>query len=105
MSEVEATPKAAPKNRRKEFVGIVVSDKMQKTIVVSVTRLVRHGQYHKTLKTRVRFKAHDEKNEAHIGDKVRIVETRPLSRDKRWRLDEIITKATGASVQEAGHDL
>jgi small subunit ribosomal protein S17 len=92
-------------SHRKEFVGIVTSDKMQKTIVVSVTRLVRHGQYRKTLKERVKFKAHDEKNEAHLGDKVRIVETRPLSRDKRWRLAEILAKATGAHVMEAGHDL
>ncbi len=105
MSEVQATPKETPESHRKEFVGIVVSDKMQKTIVVNVTRLVRHGQYRKTLKTRVRFKAHDEKNEAHVGDKVRIVETRPLSRDKRWRLDEIVTKATGENVKGAGHDL
>lgn len=98
MSEAQA----APKSHRKEFVGIVVSDKMQKTIVVDVTRLVRHGQYHKTFKTRVRFKAHDEKSEAHTGDKVRIVETRPLSRDKRWRLAEIVTKAV---LKETGHDL
>jgi small subunit ribosomal protein S17 len=98
MSEVQV----APKSHRKEFVGIVASDKMQKTIVVDVTRLVRHGQYKKTIKTRVRFKAHDEKNEAHVGDKVRIVETRPLSRDKRWRLVEIVTKAAS---KETAHDL
>lgn len=87
---------------RKEFVGDVVSDKMKKTIVVEVTRLVRHGQYEKTIRTKVRFKAHDEKNEAHIGDKVRIEETRPMSRDKRWRLVEIISKA---KFTEAAHDI
>ncbi len=78
---------------RKEFTGTVVSDKMQKTIVVEVTQLVRHKEYGKTEKHKEKFKAHDEKNEAHIGDKVRIRETRPLSRDKRWRLVEIISKA------------
>jgi small subunit ribosomal protein S17 len=105
MSEVQESD---IKSHRKEFVGIVSSDKMKKTIVVDVTRLVRHGQYHKTYKTRVRFKAHDENNEARIGDKVRIVETRPLSRDKRWRLAEIVAKATGSTdlgSKEAGHDL
>ncbi len=80
--------------KRKEFVGIVVSDKMQKTIVVEVNRLVKHSKYSKTIKNKQKFKAHDEKNEARIGDKVRIYETRPLSRDKRWRLAEIIQKAT-----------
>lgn len=79
--------------RRKEFVGMVVSDKMQKTRVVEVSRLARHGQYSKTIKAKQRFKAHDEKNEAREGDKVRIVETRPLSKDKRWRIVEIISKS------------
>jgi len=77
---------------RKEFIGTVVSDKMQKTIVVKVTNLVRHAQYSKTIKRVEKFKAHDEKNEAHIGDKVRILETRPYSKDKRWRLVEIVAK-------------
>ena len=88
--------------KRKEFIGTVTSDKMKKTIVVEVLRLVRDSQFGKTLKTRSRFKAHDEKNEAKIGDKVRIGETRPLSRDKRWRLMEIITKS---KIAQAGHDL
>lgn len=78
---------------RKEFVGIVVSDKMKKTIVVEVTRLMKHSQYAKTTKATKKFKAHDEKNEAHIGDKVRIVETRPISKDKHCRLVEIISKS------------
>jgi small subunit ribosomal protein S17 len=79
--------------KRKEFVGTVVSDKMQKTIVVEVERLGRHRQYGKTIRQRARFKAHDEKNTARIGDKVRIEETRPLSKDKRWRLAQVIAKA------------
>jgi len=83
---------------RKEFVGTVISDKMQKTIVVQVARLVRHKRYPKIIRSKQRFKAHDEKNEAHIGDRVRIVETRPLSKDKRWRLTEIVARAKTAEV-------
>jgi len=83
---------------RKEFTGTVVSDKMQKTIVVEVTRLVRHPRYPKIIRSKQCFKAHDEKNEAHIGDRVRIVETRPLSKDKRWRLTEIIARAKTAEA-------
>jgi small subunit ribosomal protein S17 len=93
----------AVRNRiRKEFIGTVTSDKMSKTIVVEVTSLVRHGQYSKTIKRKAKFKAHDEKNEAHLGDRVRIEETRPLSKDKRWRLIEVISRA---KITEAGHDL
>jgi small subunit ribosomal protein S17 len=88
--------------KRKEFVGNVVSDKMQKTIVVEVNRLVSHAKYGKTMKSKARFKAHDEKNEAHVGDKVRICETRPLSKDKRWRLAEIILKA---KIVESPNDI
>lgn len=73
--------------------GIVVSDKMDKTIVVAVENLMRHPIYGKTIKRTKKFKAHDEKNECKIGDVVRISETRPLSHDKRWRLVEIIRKA------------
>jgi small subunit ribosomal protein S17 len=80
-------------SHRKEFVGIVKSDKMQKTIVVEVMTLTRHARYPKTIRRKARYKAHDEKNEAKVGDKVRILETRPMSRDKRWRLDEIIARA------------
>ncbi|OIO36316.1 MAG: 30S ribosomal protein S17 [Candidatus Omnitrophica bacterium CG1_02_44_16] len=89
-------------SKRKEFTGIVVSDKMKKTIVVEVTSLVRHGQYSKTIRRKERFKAHDEKNEARIGDIVLIHETRPMSKDKRWRLVEIITKA---KITEALNDI
>jgi len=79
--------------RRKVLVGTVVSDKMQKTIVVKVDRRVRHGLYEKYVTRSVRFKAHDEKNTAKVGDLVRIIESRPLSRDKRWALNEIVRRA------------
>lgn len=88
-----STQETAARGKRKEFVGSVVSDKMQKTIVVEVDRLIHHAKYGKTIRSKERFKAHDEKNEAHIGDRVRIEETRPLSKDKRWRLSEIVARA------------
>ena len=78
---------------RKTRVGIVSSDKMDKTIVVSIEDSVKHPLYKKVIKRTVKFKAHDENNECGIGDKVEIMETRPLSRDKRWRLVRIIEKA------------
>ena len=78
---------------RKQRVGIVVSDKMDKTIVVAVKTKVLHPLYGKTVNRTTKFKAHDEKNECGIGDTVRIMETRPLSKDKRWRLVEIVEKA------------
>ena len=78
---------------RKTRVGIVVSDKMDKTVVVAIRDNVKHPLYKKIIKRTVRFKVHDEKNEAAVGDKVLIMETRPLSKDKRWRLVEIIEKA------------
>ena len=78
---------------RKTRVGVVVSDKMQKTIVVSIEGFIQHPMYQKIVKRTYRLKAHDENNECGIGDKVRIMETRPLSRDKCWRLVEIIEKA------------
>lgn len=81
------------RNFRKQRVGIVVSDKMDKTIVVAVKTKVLHPLYGKTVNRTTKFKAHDEKNECGIGDTVRIMETRPLSKDKRWRLVEIIEKA------------
>jgi small subunit ribosomal protein S17 len=80
------------RNRRKTKVGFVVSDKMDKTIVVAVEDFVRHSLYGKSVKRTNKFKAHDENNECNIGDKVRIMETRPLSKDKRWRLVNIIEK-------------
>ncbi len=78
---------------RKTRVGKVVSDKMDKTIVVAIRDNVKHPLYKKILKRTVRFKAHDEKNEAKIGDTVMIMETRPLSKEKNWRLVEIVEKA------------
>ncbi len=81
------------RNERKIRIGKVVSDKMQKTVVVAVERLVRHPLYHKPVKTTTKFKAHDENNESKMGDTVKIMETRPLSKDKRWRVVEILEKA------------
>ncbi|HZJ85002.1 MAG TPA: 30S ribosomal protein S17 [Syntrophomonadaceae bacterium] len=78
---------------RKVRLGTVTSDKMEKTITVSVETVKRHPLYKKTIKTSKKFKAHDEKNEAKTGDVVRIIETRPLSKDKRFRLLEIVQKA------------
>lgn len=83
------------RGKRKVFVGKVVSAKMDKTIVVEVTRLVRHSLYPKTLRATSRFKAHDEKNLAKEGDLVEIMETRPLSKTKRWRLVRILSQKEG----------
>ena len=81
------------RNLRKTRVGVVVSDKMDKTIVVAVRDNVRHPLYNKIVKKTYKLKAHDEKNDAKIGDTVRVMETRPLSKDKRWRLVEIMERA------------
>jgi small subunit ribosomal protein S17 len=107
--KAEKTPGASSKNaapkianeasmvkghhRRKELTGTVVSDKMQKTIVVKIGRRVRHGLYQKYIASSQKFKAHDEKNDAKIGDIVTIIESRPLSRDKRWALQKIVRRA------------
>jgi small subunit ribosomal protein S17 len=82
-----------PRGIQKMMVGTVVSDRMDKTRVVSVQRLVRHPLYGKYVRKRTRFKVHDEKNACHLGDRVLIIESRPLSRDKRWRLKEIVERA------------
>lgn len=81
------------RNFRKQRVGTVVSNKMDKTIVVAVKDKVLHPLYGKTVNRTARFKAHDENNECQVGDRVRIMETRPISKDKRWRLVEIVEKA------------
>jgi len=81
------------RNLRKTRTGKVISDKMDKTVVVAVVDNVKHPLYNKIVKRTYKLKAHDENNECHIGDKVRVMETRPLSKDKRWRLVEIIEKA------------
>ena len=83
---------AVDRNARKTKVGIVVSDKMDKTIVVAMEDFIRHPRYGKAVKRTKKVKAHDENNECQIGDKVRIMETRPLSKDKRWRLVNIVEK-------------
>ena len=80
------------RNLRKTRVGIVVSDKMDKTITVAIQDNVRHPLYNKIVKKTYKLKAHDEKNDAKIGDTVRVMETRPLSKDKRWRLVEIMER-------------
>lgn len=82
----------AEQGRRQVKMGRVVSDKMDKTIIVSVTYLKKHPIYHKTVRRASRFKAHDEQNEAKTGDTVRIIESRPLSKDKRWRLFNVVEK-------------
>ncbi len=80
------------RGNQKTRIGVVTSDKMDKTVVVKVEKLVKHPTYKKYIKRRVTYKAHDEQNQCVIGDKVAIVETRPLSRDKRWRVREILEK-------------
>ena len=89
MSEVQEETRG----RRKVRTGFVISDKMEKTVVVQVSDLTQHRLYKKTIQRRVRFKVHDEKNECGIGDLVRITETRPISKEKRWRVLEIVEKA------------
>ena len=84
--------------KRKTRLGLVVSDKMNKTVVVAVETPKRHPLYKKTIKRMVKYKAHDEGNECKMGDKVRIVETRPRSKDKRWRVAEIITRGEVVEV-------
>ena len=81
------------RNRRKERVGLVVSDGSEKTVTVSVETLVRHPRYKKRIRRSKKFLAHDERNEARVGDTVRIIETRPLSARKRWRLANVISRA------------
>ncbi len=81
------------RNLRKTMVGLVSSDKMDKTVVVSVVNNVKHPEYGKIVKRTYKLKAHDENNECRVGDRVRVMETRPLSKDKRWRVVEIVEKA------------
>lgn len=81
------------RGRRKVFVGTVLSDRMQKTVVVSVERFFRHRQYNKLVRRRTKVKVHDEEQKCRVGDRVKVMETRPLSRDKRWRVVEVVQKA------------
>ena len=83
----------AERARRKTLVGLVVSDKMSKTVVVAVERLVAHPLYGRRMRRTERYKAHDEENTAHVGDRVEMMETRPLSRDKRWRVTRVLQRA------------
>jgi len=90
MSKTEAR-----KNLRRERIGVVIKDKMQKTIVVQTRERALHPLYGKVVRKGVRFKAHDEKNQAKVGDLVRVAETRPLSKDKRWRVVEVLSHQEG----------
>ena len=94
------TDQATIKSKKRELVGEVISDKMDKTIVVEVARRVRHPRYQKVMMLYKKFYAHDEKSEAGVGDKVRIVESRPLSKLKRWRLVQVVEKATAVEKVE-----
>ena len=93
MAETNKTKAATERPIRKTRVGLVVSDKMQKTVVVAIERRVPHPHYGKMMTRTTRLKAHDEENSAKTGDTVRIMETRPLSKDKRWRVVEILERA------------
>jgi small subunit ribosomal protein S17 len=84
---------AEERSQRQTAVGTVVSDKMQKTVVVEIARLVRHLDYNRMVRRKTRVKAHDEQNTCGMGDTVRVMETRPLSKDKRWRVVEVLQKA------------
>ena len=91
MSEEQTT--AAERSARKVRTGVVVSDKMDKTVVVRIDRSMRHALYGKTIKRSSKLSAHDEANDAHVGDTVRVMETRPVSKSKRWRVVEIVERA------------
>ncbi len=85
---------------KKKMVGVVVKDKMDKTVVIETEKLQKHPKYHKYLKTKKRYKAHDEENRCKIGDKVMIVEARPLSKEKKWVVKEIIEREEPILIQE-----
>lgn len=91
MSEEQTT--ATERGRRKVRTGVVVSDKMDKTVLIRIDRQVRHRLYDKTVRRSSKLAAHDEQNDAHVGDTVRVMETRPLSKSKRWRVVEIVERA------------
>jgi len=93
MAEIQENSQTVNRNSRKTRIGTVVSDKMDKTVVVSIERRVQHPVYGKMVRRTKRLKAHDENNDAKTGDTVRIMETRPMSKDKRWRVVEIVERA------------
>lgn len=92
-TEQQKTQEQDERGLRKSMIGVVTSNRMQKTIVVEVSRKVKHAMYGKYIVRKSKFKAHDEKNDAKIGDKVLIYETRPISKDKNWKLGKILTRA------------
>jgi small subunit ribosomal protein S17 len=91
---------ANAETKRRKMTGVVVKDKMDKTVVIEVEKFLKHPKYHKYLKTKKRYKAHDEKNECSIGDKVLIIESRPLSKEKRWVVKEIVKKEELMLIRE-----
>jgi len=91
---MEGKTREGKKLRVRTKEGVVLQDRMQKTRVVAVTRLFRDPRFQKVVKRRVKYEVHDEKNESHVGDRVRIIEARPLSRSKRWRMIQLIEKAS-----------
>ncbi|MFH0900327.1 MAG: 30S ribosomal protein S17 [Pseudomonadota bacterium] len=91
-AETQTTKTTEARGKRRQIVGVITSDKMQKTVVVQVTRRVKHPMFHKFITRRVRYKAHDEKNQYRVGDRVEIIETRPLSRDKCWRVLRLVER-------------
>jgi len=95
VSETAAAP-APARHERQEVTGVVTSAKMEKTIIVKITRMVQHKLYHRVIRVSKKFYAHDEERKAKQGDTVRIVETRPLSKLKRWRLAEVVTRSKRA---------
>jgi small subunit ribosomal protein S17 len=92
-SSNQAAANRRPKSRRRTLIGVVTGDKMNKTRVVTVERRLSHAKYGKYMTKRARYKAHDEKNEYRLGDRVLIVESRPLSRQKRWRVEKLLDRA------------
>ena len=93
MSDEQAVTATSDRNRRKVRTGVVVSDKMDKTVLVRIDRTVTHPLYRKTVRRSSKLAAHDEQNDAHVGDTVRVVETRPMSKSKRWRIVDIVERA------------
>ena len=93
MTTTTTTSATTDRNRRKTRVGKVVSDRMEKTVVVSIERLVKHPIYGRYVRRRAKFKVHDETNQCRVGDTIRFMETRPLSKDKRWRFVEFVERA------------
>lgn len=94
MSDAAKTAETSERSNKRTLVGVVTSDKMQKTITVEVTRLVKHPTYGKYVRRRNRFKAHDERSEAKEGDTVQVVECKPMSRTKRWRLQKVLARGS-----------